>query len=51
MSRKAILDKSINYPKVMDEEDVWFSTSKLFLVSNVKDVINYFNKKMICRIT
>ena len=25
MSRKAILDKSINYPPAVDEEDIWFS--------------------------
>ena len=32
VSRKLILDKSLKTATVLDEEDIWFSTSKLFLV-------------------
>ena len=40
VSRKAILDKSLNCPVVVDEEDIWFSTSKLFLVTNITIMAN-----------
>jgi len=40
VSRRAILDKSLSCPVVVDEEDIWFSTSKLFL-----DHINEIHSK------
>ena len=55
VSRKAILDKSLNCPlggegNMFEEEDIWFSTSKLFLVRNVITVINNIHARYICRI-
>ena len=49
VSRKAILDKSLQSARVVDEEDIWFSTSKLFQVRNLKSVGNIVIKLLTFR--